>query len=146
MFNFKRWFFKLKPKLSDENKNNFKTLATYLLNLKDTSSFDMGRFSCGTFDGTCGSLGCAVGHATRCIRKIKTTETWCEFQKSLFGVNTHLDVNIQNRVAWVWCFSNNWKGTDNSPYGAARRILWMLKNGVPGDWNEQMNGRADLCY
>jgi len=49
-------------------------------------------------------------------------------------------------AAWSWLFSDIWKDSDNTPHGAAKRILWLIQFGVPMDWAKQRDGNAPLCY
>ncbi len=43
-------------------------------------------------------------------------------------------------------FGSGWHSTDNTPIGAAQRIEYVLKHGVPENWRKQMTGRAPLSY
>jgi hypothetical protein len=61
---------------------------------------------------------------------------WCE---NFTGLSIHCP-------EWIWCFGSQWANTDNTPMGAAIRILWLIECGLPNNWEAQMNNQAPLCY
>ena len=66
-------------------------------------------------------------------------EFWLLYSERIFGIEFGTD-------KWDWCFSGLWHKTDNTPEGAADRIEWVLENGLPDNWLEQMCGKDPLCY
>jgi len=90
----------------------------------------------------CNSVGCIIGHCT--ALDPNPLPRWGE------GGIRFCDwaVKFTELVGdeWKWCFSSKWLTTDNTPEGAALRIEWLLNNGLPENWVEQMNGTAPLCY
>ena len=97
----------------------------------------------------CGSVGCTVGTCTVLDAKNVMNNfinsggeiyfhAWSEDFTGLLGGE------YENE--WEWCFASKWKTTDNTPTGAALRIEWLLKYGLPVYWMSQMYGHEDLCY
>lgn len=130
--------------LSPEHESNLRRLAAYLLGEELQAEFDMDDFS-KNYDieeTNCGSAGCAIGHGPYAGIPKRGNELWVEYSdRALMSREVRTDTKC-----WYWCFSGDWKHTDNTPIGAARRILWMLGNGVPDEWQGQMYGNAPLCY
>lgn len=111
--------------------------------------FNMCTYAHSFDDPTCGSSGCAIGVGSLIIepriigpKRYGGTgmESWCDFALRLFGMCDAF--SIPGR----WCFSSAWTYIDNTPKGAAARITWMLENGVPSNWQAQMDGTAPLSY
>lgn len=131
--------------LSQEHEDNLRKLAAYLLagelkvefNMRDFT--DRARKFLPQKEATeCGSIGCAVGHGPFAgIPKTKE-ETWFEYSYPVFG--------LFNDNYWEWCFSDEWEEKDNSPAGAAKRMLFLLEKGLPKDSNLKMSGTIDLKY
>lgn len=125
------------------NEANMARLADYLEALPDDYvDFDMSNYREGEGRGAiarvvCGTAGCAVGHGPNAGIKPLRGETWYEYSQRAFTGDDY---------AWQWCFSGAWSYRDNTPKGAAARIRWFLKNGVPDDSYEQRTGEASLCY
>lgn len=142
--------------LNDEQISNLKKLARYLATKpKQYVHFDMTTFF-GNEDRTlakyeydlletprCGSVACAVGHGPAAgifskdpelMREILGNEgalsgalSWQEYYtECLIPSDGH-----EHSQMWHWCFSSEWADYDNTPYGAAQRIFYMLKYGVP---------------
>lgn len=128
--------------LSDEHEANLRTLAAYLLRGELRAEFDMNRFSESDSEykrTTCGSVGCAVGHGPYVGINKNNCEGWFDYSDRVFGLDGA-------GAGWKWCFDADWDQVDNTPAGAAKRILWLLENGLPDNWNEQEWGDAPLCY
>ncbi len=138
---------------------NLRKLADYLWMLpEEYQRFRMEVFSLAEVDGwkepttvcslleahQCGSVGCAVGHGPLAGIGIEV------FDKYEGLWNAYCDEVFIERSfdpeAWDWCFSSDWSRVDNTPQGAAKRILWLLDKGLPDDWESQMCGKAALCY
>lgn len=127
--------------LSVEKQANLKKLAEYLLALpKDYKHFKMSVF----FEHehvrrtpnqvnslieqdchTCGTVACALGHGP--LAGIPAYEVdWERYALRVF---------INNNREFSWCFSGCWMAIDNTPQGAAKRIMYMLEHGVPLKYN-----------
>lgn len=137
-----------------ESERNLRKLACYLLNLKESpllrATFEMAIYSdsqhthsCAT---TCGSVGCAVGHAPYAGIEKRAYEEWPAYSNRVFFDNKRTTAYPFLMTAWNWCFGSCWSAVDNTPRGAALRILWMLENGVPDNASSQWSGHAELCY
>jgi len=126
------------------NRENLKLMANHIRKIPQ-ELFDMRIFREGQLiTPKCNSAGCAVGHCTVLdpnpdgIPRFGDGEInfvkWSEIFTSL------------NDYQWNWCFSWDWRLRDNTPEGAALRIEWLLKKGLPRNWKSQMIGKAPLCY
>ena len=119
------------------NKKNLRKLADYLMALpNDYENFDMGNY-CDEYDApsdlegktihTCGTAGCAIGHAPEALGVYAYENDWGYF------CDRHL---IKEYVGgWWWCFSDDWMIVDNTHQGAAKRIYHMLEHGIPDEWD-----------
>ena len=132
----------IRDTLTPENARNLRTMCAYLWSGKLIAAFDMGLFSNGV-GHECGTVGCVLGHAASVIGR-SAREGWIGFSDRAFGLRAFGSSHSAN--CWAWCFSCAWKGTDNTPHGAASRIEWMLERGLPADWERQMYGKSPLCY
>jgi len=93
---------------------------------------------------SCGTAACALGHAPALFpriwkQKLADETYYSGLCRQVFGVWEYSD-------AWTWCFDSGWSKRDNTPKGAAKRIRYMVENGVPENTLRQMNGDAPLCY
>lgn len=118
---------------------NLKKLAKYLYNLPDDySHFDMGTYcenywsyyyevtevSKETYS-ECGTVACALGHGIAAgVEPYKNVVNWGSYSYENFGLQ-----GGSNEFAW--CFCGSWETYDNTPKGAAKRIMYMLEHGVP---------------
>jgi hypothetical protein len=126
------------------NRANLEKLAQYLLSDNLKAKFDMSRY---TQDGwmsghdrtDCGTVGCAAGHGPYAGIRKNEYETWEEYIERVFDLDSF---SVEKR----WCFGSPWAYTDNTPEGAGKRIIYMLKHGVPVDFSKQMSGKSPLCY
>lgn len=117
------------------NRENLEKLARFLWNLPEedaTKRFDMKDFN--TRHGSplslvgdkeiCETASCAVGWGpTAGILPTKEDSTWVDY------CDNHICEG--NTPEWYWMFSSAWREIDNTPKGAAKRIFWLLENGVP---------------
>ena len=92
----------------------------------------------------CGSVGCAIGHGPLAGIGVEVFDKH-EGRWDLYCHEVFIDIRSDER-AWKWCFAYEWSRVDNTPEGAAKRILWLLDKGLPDDWESQMCGKAALCY
>lgn len=133
------------------HRKNLETLREYLRSGELKAEFDMQHFcehSCQPGSESrrlwnvtthCGSVGCAVGHATLCVEPKRPTEDWAGYMHRVLGIR---DWTAQEE----WLFHGGWADVDNTAEGAAARIDWFLNFGVPDDAQGQLLGRAPLCY
>ena len=128
--------------ITETQENNLRILAEGLLNLpEDYSQFEMNTFLdydkesiddgllpiFATNDSlSCGTVACACGHGPSLGIPALPSEDWEDYSYRVFGLN---ELSYQ----FEWCFSGVWENHDNTPHGAAYRILYMLDQGVP-DW------------
>jgi len=139
--------------LSEQQRANLTKLAAYLRTLpEDYPDFAMSQFVAGAygqgFDPAsvpeCGTAACAAGHGPSAGVPFIPGETWAEYSFRAFVPREDEDGNDWGD--WDWCFGAGWASTDNTAHGAAARIEWFLKNGVPDDGDDQRWGDAPLCY
>lgn len=130
--------------ISEFQRANLEKLAAYLEGLPDDyDHFDMGCYhsqSAGLTKevASCGAVACAVGHGLAAgIPSMPEDWDWGRYSHRAFTPAGGF---------WIWCFSYDWEHVDNTPHGAAKRIRWLLEKGLPENWQDQMNGRAPLCY
>lgn len=135
------------------NTENLLKLATYLLSGELKAEFDMISFTDSVlpieqanFKTECGTVGCAAGHGPYAGIPKHSTETWTEYIGRVFDV--HVIPNTPNTLymEWDWLFGADWREIDNTPQGAAKRILYLIRHGLPYNWQDQMNGCAPLTY
>lgn len=106
--------------------NNLFKLAHYLLKGKLKAEFDMGRYSdishrCGAT--LCGTVGCAIGHGPYAGIKNPECLNWDEYSLKSFGLAQYHEGAGHSLFSW------RWMDVDNTPNGAAKRILYLLKYG-----------------
>jgi hypothetical protein len=113
------------------NKENLKLLAEYLLSLPENyEHFDMCVYNddvaTDAFNSAgCGTAACALGHAPYVPGlPSKFICSWATYANEVF------DLHI-NDSAWDWCFNAFWYDEDNTPHGAAKRILYLIEHGMP---------------
>jgi hypothetical protein len=137
-------------KLSDEHRANLLQHATKLYRMKTPKGleFNMHLFTSDPIDEqhVCRTAACSLGWASRTIRPLNKNEiiyddigNWIKFGYNIFGIKSHMD-------EWKWMFSYDWTESDNTRRGAAQRILYYLRHGLPADWYAQMIGSTPLCY
>lgn len=133
--------------MTEEQRVNLRKLADYLDTL-EPKRFNMGHFAeyqgrlLGAYEpetNLCGTVCCALGNGPRAGFPPLGNELWPEYAERIFG--------LPDGSRWEWCFSGQWEETDNTATGAAARIRWMLDNGLPRNWRNQLYGTARrLCY
>jgi len=130
-------------------RENLQLMANHIKTNVKQENFDMEKYR-GFFDTinpVCGSVGCTVGTCTvldveNVIKNFINYDgeieftAWSEDFTGLLGVE----------YEWDWCFGAAWRAADNTPTGAALRIEWLLKYGLPENWYYQMYGEEKLCY
>ena len=131
---------------------NLQLMTDHLKTNVKQENFHMGKYRGDDDDFSdpeCGSAGCTIGTCTvldaeNVIKNFTDPdgriefEAWSEDFTGLLGG--------EYETEWAWCFHSKWKTADNTPTGAALRIEWLLKYGLPENWKNQMRGREKLCY
>ena len=143
-------------KLTPTQRKNLATLARYLMDFKrPPPKFDMFKFHAHMSDlghrleptpfeaqePECGAVACAVGHAPHAGIKPRKTEDWIEYCLRVFGCR----LNHKNSELFLWLFDCDWTNTDNTPKGAAKRIIYFLKHGIPDTADNQRFGTHPRC-
>lgn len=116
--------------MTQEQRENLKTLAAYLLSGKLKAEFNMKNYTDNPTDfyaPICGSIGCAVGHGPYAGIPKKDRERWDAYVHRVFGVEVF---EYKINTIFSWLFGGGWIYHDNTPEGAAKRIIYYLKNGV----------------
>jgi len=105
--------------LSVEQFVNCKKLAAYLLELPDDyDKFDMWWY---TRNGEqpqetdCGTVACAAGHGPAAGIEPLPGEYWATYTQRVFSASP-------------WMFASDWSRHDNTAHGAAKRIVYALRN------------------
>lgn len=132
--------------MNQEQENNLRTLAHYLMYGELKSEFNMADFDDlieGEYRSNCGTVGCAAGHGPYAGIPKRNTENWYAYTKRAFGANPWMPPGTDGDE-WGWLFSCEWKFCDNRPFGAGLRILFFLENGVPGDFAIPQKRWVDL--
>jgi hypothetical protein len=131
------------------NRENLQRMADYIRTIPQ-EKFDMSVFRDGNdaFSSECKTVGCAVGHCTILDDRplpitLNGEINYLNWSMEFTGLDTGPGCG---NPEWQWCFSPYWVITDNTPEGAARRIEWLLANGLPDNSSEQEYGEEPLCY
>lgn len=130
------------------NRENLQKAADYIRTIpQEMFNMDRMRDWGDDFTHECKTVGCVIGHSVAIfpwdqIPKFRDGSIiYSEFSIAFFQLNPAKDV-----AAWAWCFGPNWSVIDNTPKGAALRIEWLIKNGLPKNHFDQYMGSAPLCY
>lgn len=121
--------------ITDEQEANLRKLAAYLLTLpEDYPDFEMRSFTADKSSPdtvSCGTAACAVGHgpAAGIAPLIEDDADWWRYSVRAF-------IGGWSLPEWGWCFDSHWSSVDNTVHGAAKRILFLLKEGLPEDFRE----------
>ena len=131
-------------KLTKRNRAYLRKHAKFLYALTDELNrcFTMGYYARDCEDRwlepcnvrECGTIMCALGYAAIVFPHIaKKHDTWWRFCTDVFGFGE------LRSEEWDFLFSMNWTDRDNTTSGAADRITYFLKHGVPDDcWNPEV--------
>lgn len=106
-----------KIEVTAEQRQNLIKLAQYLMLGEEDEDFSMSLFTVGVID---------LPRATGAV-PLEKGERPFDYIARVFGVQFKGSTNSGFR----WMFSTNWIGVDNSPRGAAQRIVLFLTHGVP---------------
>lgn len=134
--------------MNNDHKNNLVALSLALDQLK--TRLPDWKFTMRIINNECGTAGCAFGVAAQLWPNAPGVEPLLagngyevtspnDFMHDRFGVSA-MDEH------WMWLFSGGWTNRDNTPEGAAARIRWFLKHGIPEDFDEQLFNLEPLCY
>ena len=132
--------------LSQYHENNLRQLAAYLLSGELKADFTMAIFTIKAFslygEVDCGSAGCAVGHGPYAGIEKRLGEGWLGYSLRVFGAAWYEG----HTRFYEWAFDSGWVSADNTPIGAAKRIIWGLDKGIPDNYRGMMYFSAPLCY
>ena len=139
-------------KLTDFQRTNLDTLASFLERHIPPPEFDMSRFIritnktpywADAFEPyecdaakyeQCGTVACAVGHGPLAGIPAIPGEGWIMYASRCFiGSVTEEDNGFEgeyNRL-FKYLFGEKWASFDNTPQGAAARIRYFLDKGLP---------------
>lgn len=129
--------------MTQEQRDNLKKLAVYLLSDNLKADFDMKNFApySSPYDAECGTVGCAVGHGPYAGIQKKPGENWTGYAIRAFGLNP-----FDYRTAFIWLFGSPWRWIDNTPSGAAKRIIFFLLNDCPTDFPAPDDEERKITY
>ena len=126
--------------MKEIHRKRLKRLAEYLLTQVPEEQFDMGKYRWHkNSDQICGTAGCALGWSPA----IMPESTFNKYKRrsshlvELFSITIptrYFGIEYDSRV-WNYLFSGGWGCIDNTPQGAAARILHFLSHGTPGEFN-----------
>jgi hypothetical protein len=114
---------------NEQQQKNLRTLAEYLLSRDLKMGFHMGTFYEPYPEAYCGTIGCAVGHGPYAGIPKDEEEEWGDYADRAFG-------SVEAKI-FRHLFSGNWKYYDNTPEGAAKRILNFLDQIEKGTLTEE---------
>lgn len=81
-----------------------------------------------------GASACALGYGAVLLKS--RVDLWSQCADELFGIS-YADAE------WPWLFCDEWSGVDNTPTGAAKRILSLLYNGLPAQFRATYETTGD---
>lgn len=92
----------------------------------------------------CNSVGCAWGHSYLHFTGQKNfhgglANRWIDKFTGLNVLRTKIDER-----AFGWCFWAMWRDCDNTPKGAAKRIRYLLKYGLPKEFEDPSQKWVEL--
>jgi hypothetical protein len=124
------------------NKENLQRMADHIRTIPQ-EKFGMAYYRRGDrHTAECNSLGCVLGHCTvldsgELPRFSNGSIDFIAWEESFTGTT---------QEEWDWCFSGNWAEVDDTSEGASLRIEWLIKNGLPEDYLDQLIGDTEICY
>jgi len=126
------------------NRENLSRMADYIETVPQ-DKFDVERFRTGQIKyHECDSVGCVIGHCTILDENPLPMSNSGNINFDEWSRN-FTDLKPYS-YAWKYLFSLHWTAVDNTPTGAAKRIRYFIKNGLPKDWYKQILGSAPLSY
>lgn len=135
---------------------NLLKLALYLLDLPEGyNQFNMAVFyeenylgDRGLGDAECGTVACAVGHAPRALSLEPPDEsTEAMGDEDPWFSWSHRHLGKLSTPVWQFCFGGFWTSCDNTPQGAAARIIYAVTCDTPRRLKgpDFMGGNSGLC-
>jgi hypothetical protein len=96
----------------------------------------------------CGTIGCFLGHLPYSgINGFEWNEADYMFGVFSFDLFSRRVLGLDAySIEGNWVFGTSWADIDNTPEGAARRMEWLLDNGLPENSIKQRFGNSPLCY
>ena len=117
---------------NEQQQKNLRTLANYLLSGNLRARFNMFVYADHenySDSQNCGTVGCAIGHGPYAGISKGEEEWWGDYKDRAFG-------SYQGKI-YQHLFAGNWKYYDNTPEGAANRILAFLEELEDGTLTEE---------
>ncbi len=118
-------------------RSNLKKLALFLSKKRASKKFDMQHYAKVNQNivqpqdikeyNECATVCCAVGHGPYAGIPVGKSKGWNEYMEKFIPSYDH---------SYDWLFSQDWKEFDNTPKGAAYRIGYYLKCGIP-EWFDE---------
>lgn len=87
----------------------------------------------------CKTVGCALGYGPEAGLPPQGNEEWGDYCNRVFGLISH-------SAEWGWCFDQEWARVDNTPAGAAKRIMHLVEHGLPENHQLQRWDRAEYMF
>jgi len=110
-------------------------VGTEHLNVCGTVALSSGRCTAEDLN-VCGTVACAIGHGPAAGVAPQGGEGWSDYTIRAFGDGENDTSDRDTRVGvYTWAFHEAWAHYDNTPLGAAQRIRYALKHGVPILWD-----------
>ena len=150
-----------KEKVTLEQYENAKKHWGKLIKGEISGQFDMSTFThLGAYKDlhTCGTAACSAGYMIETLQIPKGDIIWADSDMAKSAQrNLNYDVEWAGMVqeffglsasdnAFEWCFSGNWDEVDNTAKGAGIRMRILYEQGLPTNWQEQLDGADSLIY
>lgn len=102
-----------------------------------------------TTNPECETVGCIIGHCTALdvpnILKQYITKD-CDNKPTIAFYDWALAFTGVTQGEYDWCFSSYWQETDATVVGAAKRLRYLVHNGLPTNYLSQIHGHVPLIY
>lgn len=117
------------------NKENLLKMADFIEKVPQ-EMFDISKYRRSNKSSPiCNSIGCVIGHCTELdpegVEEFRDESGDIDFKEW----SEHF-TGLINLKEWRWCFSAYWEDLDNTPTGAAKRIRYLVKYGLPEGWKK----------
>jgi hypothetical protein len=121
------------PHSSGVRLDNLLRMADYIETVPQ-EKFDMYHYRNGDKKSPeCDSVGCVIGHST-ILDPVLTMDLVIEGEIFFSRFDSRFCATDTDEQLYL--FSSDWKFYDNTPAGAAQRIRFFVKNGLPENWRE----------
>ena len=139
------------PLLQSVKIENLLKMADYIEKIPQ-KVFDMEIFRSGNDEKhNCDSIGCIIGHCV-ILDSLSNIPYDCDYhsngEKSIDfhkWCREYTGIHFSS-YSGLYLFSSEWSNIDNTPEGAAKRIRYFVKNGLPFNWSKQLEGSEPLSY